>query len=98
MPFKLPDAYPCTVTDFAKTDRNERANQFPHNSTADIWYQAEQYAAFRDLGYDAAKRAFAAVRALDTSEAGYSWWAPDAIKQDNRKRAVYLKAVMPQAR
>lgn len=38
--------YPVTVADFASTN-----NWFPHNKTSDIFYDAPQFKAYRDLGY-----------------------------------------------
>ena len=40
------DYYPYTVVNYARTH-----NVFPHEPTADIFYDASQYKAYRDLGY-----------------------------------------------
>jgi len=42
--------YPCHISEYYLEEKDKDNNAFPHNSTADIWYQKEQYRAFRDLG------------------------------------------------
>lgn len=43
--------YYCNVARYYEAERDNGVYAFPHNSTADIWYSEEQYAAYRDLAY-----------------------------------------------
>lgn len=42
---------PCSVWHYYLREQGRPRNAFPHNSTADIWYDSLQYEAYRDLGY-----------------------------------------------
>jgi Patatin-like phospholipase len=43
--------YPCSVSEYYKSEEHKEGSRFPMNSTADVWYSKEQYRAYRDLGY-----------------------------------------------
>lgn len=84
--------YPCTVYRFYKNDRDGRDGQFPHNTTADIWYEKEQYEAYRDLGYHVTKLA---LREMRTNPI-YNSWNLESIQRDNQLRKNYVDAMLQQ--
>jgi len=43
--------YPCSVSEYYKSEEHKAGSKFPMNSTADVWYGKEQFRAYRDLGY-----------------------------------------------
>lgn len=42
---------PCSVVDYIRSEPADKKAKFPHNSTADIFYDEAQFNAFRDFGY-----------------------------------------------
>lgn len=47
----LKGCLPSHVVEYYKREKNKQENSFPQNTTFDLWYDEDQYRAYRDLGY-----------------------------------------------
>lgn len=73
---------PCSVVDFIRSEKLGKKSRFPHNSTADIFYDEVQFRAFRDFGYYLVMTEMRKVLFADT--AGYVRLAKLMSKRDRR--------------
>ncbi len=78
--------YPCHVAKYYLDEKDKENNGFPQNATFDIWYQKDQYQAFRDLGY------YVAITELSSLIDEYGW--REGIRRDQEKEKKYIDQVL----